>query len=575
MIMDSQMKVRNSYMYSQKKLLPVGEENFAYIRRNNLYYVDKTQLIEKLLTNWGKANLFTRPRRFGKSLNMSMLKNFFEIGCDKQLFDGLYIAQKQEICEKYMGRFPVVSMSLKSVEASSFDGAKQMLAKIVNEEARRLQFLLQSSELTDIDKKVFLSLLDENMPESTLVYSIRELTELLCKHYGKAVIVLIDEYDVPLAKANENHYYDKMVGLIRGLFANVIKTNDNLQFAVLTGCLRVAKESIFTGLNNFKVHSLTSVAFDEYFGFTDAEVKEMLRYYDQSDQYDIVKDWYDGYRFGNVDVYCPWDVICYISDHVEEPEKEPDNYNIRTGLVICSVILFFVGILWLNENLAKIEDDGRYTYYAALLYWVFILIGSLLLKPLKSKSVKFVTALSVYNLVVFLVIVFHNYSNIQYLVELRRYRLCAVIPEGYRGIRSTLDFFVTMAYYSRGILFIAILLFMIEYIPKFPYKKAANIGLYSYITFLILHMITACQLTDSMYFGLYEHNVVLWNNIAYQLEIFPGYLVQMILWEGDEEFPPSSQILFSDNFPVSFAAEDMAVMGDVIIGSLKAFLKCL
>ena len=199
-------------------------------------------------------------------------------------------------------------------------------------------------------------------------------------------------------------------------------------------------------------------------------------------------------------------------------EKEPVNYNIRTGLVICSVILFFVGILWLNENLAKIEDDGRYTYYAALLYWVFILIGSLLLKPLKSKSVKFVTALSVYNLVVFLVIVFHNYSNIQYLVELRRYRLCAVIPEGYRGIRSTLDFFVTMAYYSRGILFIAILLFMIEYIPKFPYKKAANIGLYSYITFLILHMITACQLTDSMYFGLYEHNVVLWNNIAYQLE---------------------------------------------------------
>ena len=199
-------------------------------------------------------------------------------------------------------------------------------------------------------------------------------------------------------------------------------------------------------------------------------------------------------------------------------EIEPVNYNIRTGLVICSVILFFVGILWLNENLVKIEDDGRYTYYAALLYWVFILIGSLLLKPLKSKSVKFVTALSVYNLVVFLVIVFHNYSNIQYLVELRRYRLCAVIPEGYRGIRSTLDFFVTMAYYSRGILFIAILLFMIEYIPKFPYKKAANISLYSYIIFLILHMITACQLTDSMYFGLYEHNVVLWNNIAYQLE---------------------------------------------------------
>ena len=200
-------------------------------------------------------------------------------------------------------------------------------------------------------------------------------------------------------------------------------------------------------------------------------------------------------------------------------EKESVNYNIRTDLVICSVILFFIGILWLNENLEEINGSGsRYAYYAGLLYWVFILIGSLLLKPLKSRTVKFVTALSVYNLVVFLVIVFHNYSNIQYLVELRRYRLCAVIPEGYRGIRSTLDFFVTMAYYSRGILFIEILLFMIEYIPKFPYKKAANISLYSYIIFLILHMITACQLTDSMYFGLYEHNVVLWNNIAYQLE---------------------------------------------------------
>lgn len=318
-------------MYSQKKLLPVGEENFAYIRRNNLYYVDKTQLIEKLLTNWGKANLFTRPRRFGKSLNMSMLKNFFEVGCDKQLFDGLYIAQKQEICEKYMGRFPVVSMSLKSVEASSFDGAKQMLAKIVNEEARRLQFLLQSSELTDIDKKVFLSLLDENMPESTLVYSIRELTELLCKHYGKTVIVLIDEYDVPLAKANENHYYDKMVGLIRGLFANVIKTNDNLQFAVLTGCLRVAKESIFTGLNNLKTLTITNAQFDEYFGFTDKEVKEMLAYYDLEEHHETMKEWYDGYRFGKTDVYCPWDVINFCDDLRADEDAYPQNYWSNTS----------------------------------------------------------------------------------------------------------------------------------------------------------------------------------------------------------------------------------------------------
>ena len=228
-----------------------------------------------------------------------------------------------------------------------------MLAKIVNEEARRLQFLLQSSELTDIDKKVFLSLLDENMPESTLVYSIRELTELLCKHYGKTVIVLIDEYDVPLAKANENHYYDKMVGLIRGLFANVIKINDNLQFAVLTGCLRVAKESIFTGLNNFKVHSLTSVAFDEYFGFTDAEVKEMLRYYDQSDQYDIVKDWYDGYRFGNTDVYCPWDVVNYCADHLTTPNATPKNYWLNTSGN--EVINHFIDSVGEPQKLAKTE----------------------------------------------------------------------------------------------------------------------------------------------------------------------------------------------------------------------------
>ena len=340
-------------MDSQKRLLPVGEENFAYIRRNNLYYVDKTQFIEKLLTNWGKANLFTRPRRFGKSLNMSMLKNFFEIGCDKKLFDGLYIAQKQSLCEQYMGHFPVISLTLKGVDASSYEKAKKILAKIINEEARRLQYLLQSDKLTDIDKKVFLSLLDGNMEESTLVYSIRELTELLGKHYDKPVIVLIDEYDVPLAKANENHYYDEMVGLIRGLFANAIKTNDNLQFAVLTGCLRVAKESIFTGLNNFKVHSLTNVAFDEYFGFTDSEVRELLQYYDQMGHYDTVKEWYDGYRFGNVDVYCPWDVICYISDHIEDPGKEPDNYWLNTS--DNSVIYHFIDNMGKMRQLTKAE----------------------------------------------------------------------------------------------------------------------------------------------------------------------------------------------------------------------------
>ena len=252
-----------------------------------------------------------------------------------------------------MGHFPVISLTLKGVDASSYEKAKKILAKIINEEARRLQYLLQSDKLTDIDKKVFLSLLDGNMEESTLVYSIRELTELLGKHYDKPVIVLIDEYDVPLAKANENHYYDEMVGLIRGLFANAIKTNDNLQFAVLTGCLRVAKESIFTGLNNFKVHSLTNVAFDEYFGFTDSEVRELLQYYDQMGHYDTVKEWYDGYRFGNVDVYCPWDVICYISDHIEDPGKEPDNYWLNTS--DNSVIYHFIDNMGKMRQLTKAE----------------------------------------------------------------------------------------------------------------------------------------------------------------------------------------------------------------------------
>ena len=285
-------------MTESLKMLPVGEENFGYIRKNNFYYVDKTQLIEKLLSNWGKANLFTRPRRFGKSLNMSMLKHFFEIGCDKTLFDELYISQNRELCERYMGQFPVVSISLKSVDALNFVEAKSLLGKIINEEARRFQFLLRSEKLTEVDQALYQSLLKEEMTDTTLIYSIRELTELLNKHYGRPVIVLIDEYDVPLAKANEHGYYDEMVSLIRNLFANAIKTNDNLQFAVFTGCLRVAKESIFTGLNNFRVHSLTGVAFDEYFGFTDAEVRELLSYYGQQNHYETVKEWYDGYRFG-------------------------------------------------------------------------------------------------------------------------------------------------------------------------------------------------------------------------------------------------------------------------------------
>lgn len=318
-------------MLKQLKKLPVGIENFREIRQDNFYYVDKTKLIEQLLTQWGKVNLFTRPRRFGKSLNMSMLKAFFEAGTELELFDGLYISGNRELCENYMGRFPVISISLKGINAEDFDGAYRLLVRMVNAETRRLWQLLKKRELDDIDKRMFDELLSGEMSQDTLVYSLRELSELLEKHYGEKVIVLIDEYDVPLAKANENGYYEKMILLIRNLFENVLKTNDSLKFAVLTGCLRVAKDSIFTGLNNFKVYPITKVAFDEYFGFTDDEVREMLDYYGMKQDYETVKDWYDGYRFGNVDVYCPWDVINYCSDHLEEPELPPQNYWLNTS----------------------------------------------------------------------------------------------------------------------------------------------------------------------------------------------------------------------------------------------------
>ena len=311
--------------------LPVGIENFEEIRRDNFYYVDKTKLIEQLLSQWGKANLFTRPRRFGKSLNMSMLRSFFEIGANPELFRGLYISQKSALCEKYMGQFPVISISLKGVNASDFSGARSSLVKIMNAETRRAFISLDSQKLSDVDKKLFEELMDRGMTQDTLVYSLKELSELLERSYGRKVIVLIDEYDVPLAKANENGYYDEMALLIRNLFENVLKTNDSLKFAVLTGCLRVAKESIFTGLNNFKIFPITKVAFDEYFGFTDDEVRDMLHYYELDSDYETVKNWYDGYRFGKADVYCPWDVINYCSDHIEDPYLPPQNYWLNTS----------------------------------------------------------------------------------------------------------------------------------------------------------------------------------------------------------------------------------------------------
>ena len=314
-----------------KKRLPVGIENFEKIRRDGFYYVDKTDLIKELLENWGEVNLFTRPRRFGKTLNMSMFQCFFEIGCDKSLFDGLRIAEESMLCETYMGKFPVISISLKGIDAADYETARNLMVKVVNEEARRFQFLTESSRLTDTDKMLFGQLLQKEMDDETLFCSLRELTELLRKHYEKQVIVLIDEYDVPLAKANELGYYDEMVRLIRGIFGSALKTNHNLYFAMLTGCLRVAKESIFTGVNNFNTFTITDVDFDEYFGFTDAEVKEMLEEYQLGSSYEDVREWYDGYRFGNVDVYCPWDVICYVNKRRTDPALQPQNYWLNTS----------------------------------------------------------------------------------------------------------------------------------------------------------------------------------------------------------------------------------------------------
>ena len=335
------------------KKLPIGIENFEKMRREDFYYVDKSHVIEQLLTQWGKVNLFTRPRRFGKSLNMSMLQSFFEIGKDKTLFDGLRISDNQELCEKYQGEFPVVSVSLKGINGATYEEARRFLIKTINEEARRLSVLSDSTELDETDHELLIQLKKKEMTNDSLVYSIRELTELLEKHYGSKVIVLIDEYDVPLAKANENGYYDEMVLLIRNLFENALKTNSSLKFAVLTGCLRIAKESIFTGLNNFKAYSITDKSFDETFGFTDAEVKELLRYYGQEKYYETVKEWYDGYRFGNVDVYCPWDVINFCSDHLADPGLEPKNYWANTSGN--SVISHFIDSVGKPQKLTRME----------------------------------------------------------------------------------------------------------------------------------------------------------------------------------------------------------------------------
>ncbi len=328
---------RKGQIMAIKAKLPMGIEDFKRIRSEEFYYIDKTGLIRELLENESYINLFTRPRRFGKSLNMSMLKYFFEIGSDSTLFNGLEISKETELCAKYMGKFPVISITLKGASGRTFEEAMGMLRNIIGNEAMRFQFLLQSKQLTEIEHKRYEALINIDktgsytMSDELLKDSLLILSQLLQKHYNQSVVILIDEYDVPLDKAYQSGYYDAMVELIRVLFGNAFKTNGSLHLAVLTGCLRISKESIFTGLNNFKVYTVKDVRYKEYFGFTDQEVKQMLEYYGFTDQYNAVKEWYDGYLFGNLGIYCPWDVINYCGDLRDASVEKPQNYWVNTS----------------------------------------------------------------------------------------------------------------------------------------------------------------------------------------------------------------------------------------------------
>lgn len=316
--------------------LPVGIDNFEKIRQNGFYYVDKTSLIEQLFSNWGEVNLFTRPRRFGKTLNMSMLKYFFEIGTDRSLFDGLHICANEKICSEHMGKYPVIFLSLKNAEGLNFDTAKYQMVELIAREAERFPFLAKDTNLSDRDRekyRVLTAFADGHyqMSDDVLYGSLQTLSELLYKHFNQKTVILIDEYDVPLDKAFQHGYYREMVALIRALFGRALKTNEALAFAVLTGCLRVSKESIFTGLNNFKILSITDSRFDEQFGFTDKEVQKLLADYHLEARFSETKEWYDGYRFGNVDVYCPWDVINHIDRIKDDPNARPEAYWINTS----------------------------------------------------------------------------------------------------------------------------------------------------------------------------------------------------------------------------------------------------
>ncbi|MEZ3485412.1 MAG: ATP-binding protein [Lachnospiraceae bacterium] len=346
-----------------KKKLPIGIEAFDEICSEGFYYVDKTGLIRDFLDAWGKVNLFTRPRRFGKSLNMSMFKSFFEIGCNKRMFDGLEIAKETELCNIYMGRFPVISITLKGINGADYPTARSLMCSVIGNEALRFYDLfINSDRLNEIEKKQYNQLIkvDTNnaesfiMPDSVLMGSLKTLSALLQKHYGERVVVLIDEYDVPLAKANERNYYENMIILMRNMLEQVLKTNDSLYFAILTGCLRVSKESIFTGLNNTNIFSIIDEDCDSYFGFTDYEVRELLEYYGLSDKYDVMKAWYNGYRFGDSDVYCPWDVVSYINKLRKKRSLPPQDYWSNTSGN--DIVRYFIEKV--DKGLAKSEIEA-------------------------------------------------------------------------------------------------------------------------------------------------------------------------------------------------------------------------
>ena len=368
------------------KKLPVGIENFEEMRKEDFYYVDKTGLIIDLMNGWSKVNLFTRPRRFGKTLNMSMLKSFFEIGGDKSIFDGLVVSNDKVICDRFMGHYPVVFISLKGVDGLDFKTAYEALCQIIVDEAARLRFLVDSDKIADDEKKFLEKLINERYDASDIRKSLQMLCRLLEKHYGQKTILIIDEYDVPLDKAFHHGYYAQMIDIIRAMFGAALKTNDSLFMAVLTGCLRVSKESIFTGLNNLKVHSISDEKFDEYFGFTDAEVRKMLEYYGLESHYSDVRKWYDGYRFGGQDIYCPWDVINYCYDACSSAHAQPKAYWINTsgnemvrrlisrgtdGTTQMDIERLIAGetiTKTLNENLTHNEIDANIENIWSLLY---------------------------------------------------------------------------------------------------------------------------------------------------------------------------------------------------------------